>query len=422
MRAPRLIAICALALSMARGFARAQDSGSPTLDTSEQEAGDEDDARPRRRLVKWNEYEGPISTVRLGFGLLVDFSGYTQDEESQQQFDLHNSAGLRDARLLFRGRFQTERPLSWCIGYMYDSVDGGWLFRQTGIQIGFPEVDGELFIGRTKEGYSMIKVMTGYHPWTMERSPGLDAFVPILADGVKWMGWLPTQRVFFSVGAFADTISEGQKFASYDFQAATRIGWLPIASEKEKTVWHVAAMGRGGRPDEGNIRLRSRPEDSLAPYFVDTGTIASDRAGTAGVETYYRRGSWLVGGEFDWQNVGVHQGTDLAFFAGDAVVTWIMTGETREYYARGGYFLPISPDRTIFEGGTGAWEAVLHVSYIDLDDRAIEGGQLFRMTSMVNWYLSDNIRLEFSYAFGVLDRFGLSGNTSFFQSRVQFTL
>jgi phosphate-selective porin OprO/OprP len=39
---------------------------------------------------------------------------------------------------------------------------------------------------------------------------------------------------------------------------------------------------------------------------------------------------------------------------------------------------------------------------------------------MVNWYLTDNFRLEMAYGYGHLDRFGLKGNTQFFQSRIQF--
>jgi phosphate-selective porin OprO/OprP len=62
------------------------------------------------------------------------------------------------------------------------------------------------------------------------------------------------------------------------------------------------------------------------------------------------------------------------------------------------------------------------MSYIDLDDRHIQGGKLWRLTTLMNWYLSDNVRLEFAYGYGILDRFGLEGNTHFFQSRLQLTL
>ena len=39
---------------------------------------------------------------------------------------------------------------------------------------------------------------------------------------------------------------------------------------------------------------------------------------------------------------------------------------------------------------------------------------------MVNWYLSDNLRLEFAYGVGQLDRFGVVGTTQFLQTRLQF--
>ena len=110
------------------------------------------------------------------------------------------------------------------------------------------------------------------------------------------------------------------------------------------------------------------------------------------------------------------------FHAADAVAAWLITGETRGYNAPGGYFEAISPDRTVFDGGLGAWEAVLHFSYIDLDDETFHGGKLWRITPMVNWHLSDNIRFELGYGYAMLDRAGVEGNTQFVQSRLQLTL
>ena len=39
------------------------------------------------------------------------------------------------------------------------------------------------------------------------------------------------------------------------------------------------------------------------------------------------------------------------------------------------------------------------------------------MTPMMNWHMSDNVRLEFVYGYGKLDRFGIEGRTHFFQAR-----
>lgn len=392
-----------------------------TIDTTA-EAGDADAVEPKRKLVSWNEYDGPVTTLRIGAGFLVDTASYIQDEESEQQVSPHTDVGLRDFRLLFKGRFKTKRPLSWTFGYMYDGADKEWRFRQTGLQIGVPEISTRFFLGRTKEGYSLIKVMVGYHGWANERSQSNDAFVPILADGVKAMFYSPKSHVFAQVGWFNDWLTEKEKFATYDNQVAVRAGVLPILSEASGTVLHVAAMGRLAEPDEGAINFRARPGSYLAPYYVETGKIAASDANTVGFESFYRQRNWLFGFEYNWEMVDAANGANPTFHGGDLVVSWNITGETRPYNAPGAFFEAVSPDRTVFSGGPGAWEAVLHFSYTDLDASGFTGGKYWRVTPMVNWHLSDNLRLEAIYGYGQLGRFGLEGGTHFFQTRFQATL
>jgi len=395
---------------------------SPSVINKPLEAGEDDEQAPPR---KWNEYDGPLTTFRFGFGYLLDFATYAQDETSKKQVTMNPGTAVRDSRILFRGRAKTDFPLSWTLGYMYDGTNDKWFFRQTGIDVGFPKLYGHLFLGRTKEGYSLVKVMTGYHPWTEERQPVLDAFVPILADGAKWMGYFPKPRVFYSLGLFSDQIfphADEEKFATYDHQVVSRVTWLPILSEPDKKLLHVGAMIRDGKPDQNSLQVRSRPEDNLAPYFLDTGKFAADHARTMGLEAYYRKGSWLFGSEYDWQQVDTPDGRHPLFHGGDVVATWLITGETRAYNEQGAYFMPVSPKRSVFQGGPGAVEAVLHLSYADFDSGGFKGGKLVRLTPMVNWHLSDNFRLEFIYGFSVLDRFDLKGDTHFFQFRIQTTL
>jgi len=67
-------------------------------------------------------------------------------------------------------------------------------------------------------------------------------------------------------------------------------------------------------------------------------------------------------------------------------------------------------------------ELVTNFSYVDLDSGTLTGGRFWRFTPMVNWHLSDNMRLEFAYGYGSLNRFGIVGKTQFFQSRIQLVL
>src|SRR5262249_50414771 len=73
----------------------------------------------------------------------------------------------------------------------------------------------------------------------------------------------------------------------------------------------------------------------------------------------------------------------------------------------GSYFTLVRPKNTVLQGGPGAWETVLSVTY--LTNSIVQGGIFWRVTPMINWYLNDNLRLEFAYGYGSLDKQGPLG-------------
>jgi phosphate-selective porin OprO and OprP len=393
----------------------------PTIDESI-EAGESQAKEPRRELVKFNEYRGPYFTLRVGGGLLYDLAAYSQDAESKQQMELENQGKLRDFRVTLKGSFPKIPWLTWSTGIMYDGPTGEWLFRETGVMISVPALSSHFFIGRTKEGFSLNKVMVGYAGWTMERSTINDASIPILADGIKWLGYLPKPGILWNIGYYNDLYSKDQAFSTYHSQFVARLAWLPVASEKTGTLLHLGLNFRYGVPEGHELRLRSRPEAFASPYFIETDVFPTARTRMASAEAYYRPGPWLFGMEYFVQRASSGQAGNPLFHGGEAVVTWLVTGETRAYNTRGGFFNAISPTKTLFQGGPGAVELVGRISYIDLDDGTVSGGRFLRFTPMVNWHLSDHVRLEFAYGYGLLDRFGLKGGTQFLQSRIQLSL
>lgn len=319
------------------------------------------------------------------------------------------------------GQLKTKRIISWKFGAMYDGASDAWLVRETGIMVGVPELWGNIFIGRTKEGFSINKVMNGYSGWTMERQMAIDV-IPILADGVKWLGYLPKQKVFWNAGIFADWLSKGQSFSTYAWQTAVRVGWLPIYSPEEKTTLHVGINYRYGEVADDKIRVRSRPEANPAPRFIDTNEFQSDHSNHIGGEAYYNSGPWLFGSEVYWHKFNSSIAGDPLFFGGEVVASYMITGESRPYNTATGIlgFVPVS--KSVFKGGPGAWEVLCRFSTLDLDGGTIKGGKFWRITPMVNWYLSKDIRFELVYGYGVLNRFALKGATQFFQTRIQLTL
>jgi phosphate-selective porin OprO/OprP len=304
---------------------------------------------------------------------------------------------------------------------MYDDANRAWFVRETGIMVGVPELWGNIFVGRTKEGFSMNKVMVGYAGWTLERQMALDV-IPILADGVKWLGFLPKQRIWWNVGIYTDWLSEGQSFSTYKWQTAGRIGWLPVHSQTDNVVFHIGVNYRYGQVKGGEIRVRSRPEADPAPHFIDTGKFPTDYSNQIGGEAYYRSGPLMIGSEVYVHKFNSPETGNPAFVGGDVMVSFFLTGESRPYNTATAIFGFVPIKRPVFKGGPGAWELIFRASTLDLDDGTLKGGKFWRITPMVNWYLSKDVRLEFAYGYGVLDRFNLKGATQFFQTRIQLTL
>ncbi|HVQ65816.1 MAG TPA: porin [Terriglobia bacterium] len=384
------------------------------------EAGEAGGEEPVRKLVKWNEFEGKHFSIRVGGGFLYEFAAFAQDDDSKEQFMLEPQTKFRDGRVLLKGKLKfIKRPVTWSMGIMYDAPNEQWVARQTGLMIDVPEISGQIFIGRTKEGFSLNKVMVGYAGWTAERATISDT-IPILADGIKWLGYSPKRHFLWNLGFYGDWMSQSQGFSTYDHQFVGRFAWVPIVSEE--TVLHVGVSARYGEPKDGKLRVRSRPEAFPAPYFVDTGQFPAKDTRMLAPEIYYRPGSLLVGSEYFFQKVNAPASGDPFFHGGDVFISWLATGEIRSYNTRGGYFNGVSPARPVFQGGPGAWEFVARFSYIDLDSQTLRGGKFWRITPMANWHLSDNVRLEMTYGYGSLNRFDLTGRTQFFQTRLQLQL
>jgi phosphate-selective porin OprO/OprP len=398
-----------------------QGTSEPPSTSTENKIDARESDEPPDRTFKWNQYEGPYFTGRWGAGFLVEYAAYAQDDASKQQFVLHPQEKLRDFRFILGGKIfpHMDRRITWSAGIMYDAPNHQWLIRQTGIMIAVPELWGHFFIGRSKEGFSMNKVMTGYDGWTMERATISDASIPILADGIKWLGYSPKHKFLWNAGYFNDVFSHNQAFSTYGSQVAARLVFLPILSDENDKVLHVGVNMRFGKPEDNKIRFRSRPEAYPAPYFLDSGSFPSDSTRMLGYEAYYRQNRWFFGSEYWWINVSSSATHDPVFHGGDFVATYLFNDARRVYNTIGGYFRAVSPVRSVFSGGPGAWEAVLRYSYTDLDSKTVQGGKFARITPMVNWHMSDNVRLELAYGYGHLDRFDLKGNTQFFQTRLQ---
>ena len=373
-----------------------------------------------------NEFEGSASTFKIGAGYIGDYTFYSENDVFKQQMD---SLGLnltptyktRDFRVLGSGRLlKTKRYVAWRFAYMYDGDKEVWMLRETGITIGVPELKGHFFIGRTKEGYSMVKVMNGHSGVTNERQMALDP-VPILADGIKYFGYFPKSRIFTNLGIYSDIISEGQSFSTFERQFVARVGWLPIFNDKQGSVLHTAINFRDGKPLNGKFTVKARPESNPTPHLINTGEFLADHSNSIGAEVYFNHKNFMIGSEVMQHNFYDKSG-DHHFKGGNIFVSLILTGSYRPYNTNTGNiygFVPVK--KSVFKGGLGEIELVFHASTFNLNDGSIQGGKFTRFTPMINWYLSRILRWEFVYGYGILDRFQLKGKVQFFETRIQLS-
>ena len=210
----------------------------------------------------------------------------------------------------------------------------------------------------------------------LERAPIEDMIIPIQNDGIRWMGYLPKQKLMWNLGYFNETVLDNPLYPFMDQQYASRVAWLPLLSEKDGKVLHLAANLAYSNPKDDKTQLKAKPEASTAPYFLDTGVFPAEHEKLIGPEVWYRDNSWLFGGAYYFVKTEASEG-DHRFQGGDLWMSWLMTGEVRRYNTRGALFDFVYPKKSLFNGGTGALEATVHATYTDADDGVIQGGTFF---------------------------------------------
>ena len=152
------------------------------------------------------------------------------------------------------------------------------------------------------------------------------------------------------------------------------------------------------RPVDETVRFVSRPESHIAPQFTDTGDIPAQSVGMGLVEFAFVKGPLSFQTETSINSVNRTKLGRLNqfFWGGYAFVSYFLTGETRPYQDDQGNFgrqYPLEPFMGSDAAGKGAFEIAFRVSYLDLDDKEINGGRITDLTLGLNWYATRNARV-----------------------------
>ena len=91
------------------------------------------------------------------------------------------------------------------------------------------------------------------------------------------------------------------------------------------------------------------------------------------------------------------------FYGGYGQVGWFITGESKPYHRKTGVYGSVVPDKSVCDGGLGAWELALRGTYLNLNDENITGGRLNTIEFGMNWYLSQYLSIKFNVVRGFIN-------------------
>jgi phosphate-selective porin OprO/OprP len=266
-------------------------------------------------------------------------------------------------------------------------------------------------IGMTNNTYQ------GFLPF-MERADVMDAFYgPFdngFSPGVTARGWSESERMTWQYGIFGPEI-DVFAVSLNKYAVGARVTALPWYEGDGERLLHVGLGYWGGElvqdqlRDRARILLRNAPGYAV-PTVVDTGEIPGSRQYTIGPELAVVLGPWTLQAEWAGQFLtdatsptsGLRQGT-VFFHGGYIELLYFLTGEHQEYDKHEGVFGRVIPRNNYHVKkhddyyALGAWQVGVRFSYLDLNDKGIQGGEVYDWTVGLNWFLNPNMKVQLNY-------------------------
>ena len=183
---------------------------------------------------------------------------------------------------------------------------------------------------------------------------------------------------------------------------------------------NILLSGSAGNTGSQSIRLRDRPEIRVdGTRLIDTGGISAKTGQMMAFDGGVNFNEFFVGGE--WAQFQVDRlasgalAADHPTFSGYYLEgSWVLTGEPKTYTVSatnnevGGFGAPRVASPFSFSGDSwGAWELAVRYSDTDLNwnsmtaattttQAGINGGDERVITLGLNWYLNNNVKLQFN--------------------------
>ena len=253
-----------------------------------------------------------------------------------------------------------------------------------------------LKFGHFKTPSTLENMISGRDRSFMENSAPVEAFAQGTKVGIQLSDSLTEKHITWAAGLFANgNESDTSDASDSSSRLICRATCAPHYNIDTKSLLHLGYSGSLVYTGNNTVRYRSRPESYLMPRLVDTGDIPAQDAGINAIEFAIRKNNISFQSEYIHATVSAKE-ENVEFFGAYGSCNWCLTGEPRPYLSDRGVFGQIIPRRdfSMHSDGWGAWELALRYSYLDLNDKDIDGGQMSTGSAGMNWYLNRSVSMR----------------------------
>lgn len=370
------------------------------------------DLLPATLKLNPSELSSQYPDVKLKGFFQTDAIFFNQDTGNIQAVgDIQNGAGFRRARLAAAGKVWENIKF---ILEMDFAGSGRPSFTDVWFDVEEISDNTSLKIGRYRQPIGMDGLTSSKEITFLERSLPF-AFLPFRQIGAMAFGFSEDESMTWAFSAFRyPTDAYGANIGdSGGFGLATRVTKLLIDESDTEQLLHIGGGYSFANPANNLMRYRNQPEVVVSeepgtltpvgvpfrvPPFVDTGLIPAQNYNLFSGELAFVSGSFYAQSEILCSVLRQRNGEINTFHGGYAYFGYFLTGESRPYKRKAGVFGRVIPNDPVNrEGGKGAWEIAGRWSYLNLNNKSIQGGNLTDLTLGLNWYWNQYTRLEFNY-------------------------
>lgn len=330
-------------------------------------------------------------SIEIGTRLHAEYSQHKGDLPAGSE--PVNGSELRRARIETSGTFHGN----WSWAAEVDFADNSTAVKD--FWLGYKTAGGtKLSIGSQKQPYSLDVEMSSNDIPFIERSVDIFLLAPFADRAVGFRAEKAGKHWFAAGGVFGEAVNPNNILSDEGWGLAGRFVYSPIVEEEQVLHLGVRALLRAPADLNPVYRVRDETTHLSSLSIVDTGVIDQvDTNRITGVEAAYARGPFSIVGEYSALASSRDGAPDLDFNSWHIYSTWSFTGESRAsvYRMSSGEFKRLKPATEFdpYNGTWGAWEAALRYARIDLNDADIIGGEEDVLTTGLNWYMNNNVRL-----------------------------